>query len=65
MKQYIEVIAISSMLATDTFLAPPLTSYALVASFLTIHNGYAVWVVGSSFKLLNFFDDCLLFSLPY
>ncbi len=36
----------------------PLKSYALVTSFLTIHNGYAVWVVEPSFKLLNFFSDC-------
>lgn len=35
----------------------PFFSYALVASFLTIQNGYAVWVVGENFKLLNDLGD--------
>jgi hypothetical protein len=34
-----------------------LLSYALVASFLTIQNGYAVWAVGGNFKFLKSFGE--------
>jgi hypothetical protein len=34
----------SEHFTTDTFPAPPLASYALVTSFLTIEKADAIWV---------------------